>query len=202
VAWNLKQFVNGLHYAMRRVAPEIFIRHFRPYFEPITIIGSEYRGPGAVTMPLHILDFLMWGSSETDPRYRQFTLDYIPYNTGEFRTYYYRALNTPSLLDRLEQGTIAKYSTAGDERYHLRDALLVQVAVCLNRVRSFRNAHLKYANQAYHGVTAHSFESGSGGHTTADLDWLARLTAKHSDRLARLMRLHRNCQEPSSSVPI
>jgi hypothetical protein len=104
VAHCLKEFLAGLHIAVKQVAPAVFIQHFRPFFESYRVGPNEYRGPGAVTMPLHILDFLLWGSSEPDHRYQQFTADYIPYNTGEFRSMYLRARNRPSLLSRLISG--------------------------------------------------------------------------------------------------
>jgi monodechloroaminopyrrolnitrin synthase len=180
IAHSLRDFILGLHHAMRHVEPAIFIKEFRPFFEPFRVGFEQFRGPGAVTMPLHVFDFLLWGTSEQDPRYIQFTADYVPYNTGEFRQYFLRARNTPSLLDRLEADLNRTKPTLGSQ------ALLSPVIVCMKRVRAFRNAHLKYAIMAYHGATQHDFKSGSGGHTTADLDWLSNLTTKHALRLETL----------------
>jgi monodechloroaminopyrrolnitrin synthase len=181
IAEHLKDFLSGLNYSKNHVSPEVFITDFRPYFEPFTVGGHELRGPGAVTMPLHIFDFLLWGSSEACEEYQLFTSDYIPYNMSEFRHHYLQTRNTPSLLDRLEEE-----SRAATHAKDLRPVISA-VEVWFRRLRGFRGAHLKYATKAYHGGTAHSFKSGSGGHTTFDIGVIARLTEKHAARLEPLL---------------
>lgn len=180
ISFCLRRFLVGLHHAIRNVQAEVFIQEFRPFFEPFSIGSRQFRGPGAVTMPLHIFDFLLWGTSELDDRYQQFTLDYLPYNTAEIRQYYLRSRRTPSLLDRIEEGISTVH-----ELGHWQE-LLSPLAVCMKRVRGFREAHLRYAIHAYHGSAHHDFRSGSGGHTTGDLQWLSELTRKHESRLARI----------------
>jgi hypothetical protein len=182
ISFALRRFLVGLHHAIRNVHAEVFIHEFRPFFEPFSVGSKQFRGPGAVTMPLHIFDFLFWGTSELDARYQRFTLDYLPYNTSEMRQYYLRSRNTPSLLDRIENAVSNPH-----EAQELKD-LLPPVAVCMKRIRGFREAHLKYAVHAYHGSGHHNFKSGSGGHTTSDLEWLANLTRKHESRLADLRK--------------
>lgn len=181
IAQRLKVFLSGLNYSKNHVSPDVFITDFRPYFEPFAVGGCELRGPGAVTMPLHIFDFLLWGSSEWCEDYQFFTSDYIPYNTSEFRHYYLHARNTPSLLDRLEEE-----SHSGADAQDLRP-LITTVEVWFRRLRGFRGAHLKYATKAYHGGTPHGFRSGSGGHTTFDIGVIATLTEKHAARLETLI---------------
>jgi hypothetical protein len=180
IALHLKNFVLGLHYAMRRVDATVFIEKIRPFYEPIKIDGRELRGPGAVMMPLHIFDYLLWGSSEPNPLYQRFTWDYIAYNTAEFREYYFRARNTPSLLDRLESCLLDLEADT-----HIQ-ALVPLVTTWTKRVQSFRRAHLKFAISAYQGKAKHNFASGSGGHTTSDLEWLSSLIDKHALRLDKM----------------
>jgi monodechloroaminopyrrolnitrin synthase PrnB-like protein len=155
---------------------------------------TEYRGPGAVTMPLHVFDYLLWGSSEADPRYQQFTADYLPYNLPEFRIYMSRARNTPSFLDRLE----SELSTAASSVFF--PGLLSAIGLWMKRVRGFRNAHRKYANRAYHGHTPHSFATGSGGHTTSDLQWLSELTDKHTIRFEAIRERARRLERSASKI--
>jgi monodechloroaminopyrrolnitrin synthase len=190
IAFHLKYFVLGLHHAMRRVDALVFIEQIRPFYEPIQVGGRELRGPGAVMMPLHIFDFLLWGSSEPDPRYQQFTWDYIAYNTAEFRQYYFRSRNTPSLLDRLESCMSASKIHPGAH------AFVTPVISWMKRAQAFRRAHLQFAISAYQGKIKHSFASGSGGHTTADLEWLSGLIDKHALRVER-MRLETTLRVPA-----
>jgi hypothetical protein len=65
--------------------------------------------------------------------------------------------------------------------------LLGAVETWFKRLRGFRGAHLKYATKAYHGPTNHNFKSGSGGHTTSDIEAIAHLTEKHAARLNSLI---------------
>jgi hypothetical protein len=53
-------------------------------------------------------------------------------------------------------------------------------------VQAFRRAHLKFAISAYQGKAKHNFASGSGGHTTSDLEWLSSLIDKHALRLENM----------------
>ncbi len=177
---DLKEFISGLNYSKNNVKPDVFINHFRPFFEPFTVGDCTLRGPGAVTMPLHIFDFILWGSSESSEKYQQFTVDYIPYNLSEFRHYYLETRNTPSFLDRLE-------SECDDSTRTDMQPLLRAVETWFKRLRGFRGAHLKYATKAYHGPTKHNFKSGSGGHTTSDIEAIAHLTEKHAARLNSLI---------------
>ncbi len=182
IADNLKSFLAGLNYAKHHVTPETFISSFRPYFEPFSLGESTVRGPGAVTMPLHIFDFILWGSSERDGRYQSFTSDYVPYNTPEFREYYLRARNTPSFVDRLE-------SAARDVAHpRVNRRLLLATKIWFKRIHGFRGAHYRYAIDAYHGKVAHGFTTGSGGHTTSDLRLIARLTEEPSERVDKLLQ--------------
>jgi monodechloroaminopyrrolnitrin synthase len=193
IAVSLKNFLSGLH-ALRQVEPEVFIRHFRPYYESIRIGATEYRGPGAVTMPLHVFDYLLWGSSEADARYQQFMADYLPYNLPEFRMYILQAHNAPSFLDRVE----SELSTI--ERSVFFPSLLCAIGLWMKRVRGFRNAHRKYANRAYHGRESHSFPTGSGGHTTSDLQWLSELTDKHAMRLENIRERARGFETSAPKI--
>ncbi|HYX50808.1 MAG TPA: monodechloroaminopyrrolnitrin synthase PrnB family protein [Ktedonobacteraceae bacterium] len=180
IADDLKVFIAGLNHSKNNVAPDVFITEFRPFFEPFMVGHSALRGPGAVTMPLHIFDFILWGSSEPNEAYQQFTSDYIPYNLSEFRHYYLESRNNPTFLDRLESESD---NLLGPEI----QPLLSAVATWFKRLLGFRSAHLKYATKAYHGSTTHSFKNGSGGHTTGDIELIARLTDKHATRFNSLI---------------
>ncbi len=175
----LKEFLKGLSHSKKKVQPEIFIRHFRPFFEPITLNNETLRGPGAVTMPMHIFDFILWGCSEGDARYQEFTKNYIPYNLSEFRNYYLRMVNGKSLLDKVEELVC---STKKREKL---TPLLSAINDWFKKLEGFR--HTKYAVDSYQGKEVHNFRTGSGGHTISDLELIAGLTFKHSQRVKNIM---------------
>lgn len=181
ISRHLKSFLAGLHHAIEFVKPETFITEFRPYFEPLLVNQTSLRGPGAVTMPLHLFDFLLWGSTEPDPTYQAFTAAYVPYNLPELRQYYWQQRHCASLLDLLE-------ADAGDDVPRAPKSFLRQVALWFRRIRGFRSAHIQYAIAAYHGKAAHTFATGSGGHTAKELELVAELTAKHALRVDTLMK--------------
>ena len=179
---SLRDFLNGLKYAKEHVEPSTFIRNFRPYFEPIKLNNQILRGPGAVTMPLHIFDFLLWGCSERSEQYHSFTKNYVPYNLAEFRNYYLRAVNGQSFLDKLEK----LFSTKKDDRKFIFSVLFA-VNNWFKRIEGFRSSHTKYAVDAYQGNEAHNFKTGSGGHTISDLGLIANLTEIHSQRAKNIL---------------
>lgn len=164
---GLRSFIHGLEHAIKEVKPKYFIEEFRPYFEPIDVKGVAYRGPGAVTLPLHIFDFVLWGSSEPSARYQAFTADYVQYTIPTTRALYQKMNGQPSYLDLVQRRHAAHpFSVAAIHQLKTWFQLLV----------AFRHAHLRYAFGAYHGKIKHRFKTGSGGHTVDDLTYLSGLT--------------------------
>ncbi|MEP0984302.1 monodechloroaminopyrrolnitrin synthase PrnB family protein [Ekhidna sp.] len=178
---ELRLFLNGLAHAKETVDPGVFINEFRPFFEPITVNNQEHGGPGAVTMPLHIFDFLLWGTSDKSKMVQDFTSDYVPYNTKDFRIAYKNVLGKPSYLDIIER--------AFEETNHKKIIypLIYAVSNWFKRINGFRMSHYKYAIQAYDGEYYHNFETGSGGHTTSDLNLLSEITKNNEERIKTLM---------------
>ncbi|MFW8188674.1 monodechloroaminopyrrolnitrin synthase PrnB family protein, partial [Klebsiella pneumoniae] len=84
----------------RFISPQVFYDELRPFYEPIRVWGQNYLGPGAVEMPLFVLDHVLWGSQSDHPAYQEFKETYLPYVLPAYRAVYARFAGKPSLVDR------------------------------------------------------------------------------------------------------
>src|SRR5690606_36101278 len=82
---NLEKMVKAIVHAKKNVSTYYFATELRLYFDPITLGGKEYLGPGAVEMPLFVFDHLLWGADVFDDEYVQFRNTYLPYVLPEMR---------------------------------------------------------------------------------------------------------------------
>ncbi len=175
---GLRQLVDSIVHAHRYVSPHIFASELRSYYDPILIGGKQYLGPGAVEMPLFVLDHLLWGSNSREAGYVAFKELYVPYILPELRTLYRRHAGQPSLVDRVldEVHTLDEPDDTARAGVHTLRALL-------DMLIRFRAPHLKLAEKSYNAESGNPRQVGSGGFT---LDMLAELLRLSREARARL----------------
>ena len=166
---KLDDMVKGVVFAKRNVSREVFSNELRFYYDPIKVdYNKDYIGPGAVEMPMFVVDHLLWSSDSTDETYRNFKEGYLPYNLPMIREVYWRADRTPSVLTRVEENLARD---ASQENVRAAQAALDLCTV----LKSFRMPHKKMAEEAYaHSDDSHR-EKGSGGYSTDILSHVIRL---------------------------
>ncbi|WP_268905930.1 monodechloroaminopyrrolnitrin synthase PrnB family protein [Citreicoccus inhibens] len=186
----LKKMVDSIVYAYRNISPRNFMHELRPYYEPIRVGGQSYLGPGAVEMPLFVLEHVLWGARSEHANYKDFKETYLPYVLPRFRDIYRQFLHQPSVLDRvLEQ---VGSPPALTERHRAGLKALDKIFDVLLR---FRAPHVKLAEQAYLAEReAHSV--GSGGYAPSMLDELLALTREARLRLTLALRAPAVSEEP------
>ncbi len=177
VAHLLRKMVDAVVYAFRNIPPRIFAAELRPYFEPVRFAGKEWLGPGAVEMPLFVLEHALWSSSTTHRGCIEFKETYVPYILPQLRPLYHRFTGRPSLLDRAEAEARARTPTAS----------VLAGLKALDRIFEvllrFRAPHVRLAEQAYVPENeAHSV--GSGGYAPTMLVELLALTRDARARLS------------------
>ncbi len=86
----LHKMVESIVYAYRYISVQVFYDELRPFYEPIRVGGQSYLGPGAVEMPLFVLEHVLWGSQSDHQGYREFKETYLPYVLPAFRAVYSR----------------------------------------------------------------------------------------------------------------
>ena len=173
----LQKMVESIVYAYRFISPQVFYDELRPFYEPIRVGGQSYLGPGAVEMPLFVLEHVLWGSQSDDPAYREFKETYLPYVLPAYRAVYARFATEPALIDR----ALDEARAAGTQGEHVRAGLTALERVFKVLLR-FRAPHLKLAERAYEAGRSGP-TTGSGGYAPSMLGDLLTLTCAARSRI-------------------
>lgn len=182
VALDLGKMVQAVVYAYRYISPRVFITELRPFYEPICVRGRAYLGPGAVEMPLFLLEHVLWGSQSEHQGYREFKETYLPYILPQLRGLYGQFAGRPSLLDRTLEGVRTAWAGADSRADGLR--ALERLFETLLR---FRAPHLGLAEKAYQ-TRGEAYAVGSGGYAPSMLGELLALTHQARSRLVACIR--------------
>ncbi|RQV56443.1 DUF1864 family protein [Burkholderia cenocepacia] len=173
----LQKMVDSIVYAYRFISVQVFYDDLRPYYEPIRVDGQSYLGPGAVEMPLFVLEHVLWGAQSDHQGYREFKETYLPYVLPAFRAIYARFAGRPALVDRVLGE--AQAARARGEPVEVGLAALDRVFEVLLR---FRAPHGKLAERAYE-VGRSGPTIGSGGYAPSMLGDLLTLTRAARSRV-------------------
>ncbi|MEW7855000.1 monodechloroaminopyrrolnitrin synthase PrnB family protein [Pseudomonas chlororaphis] len=173
----LQKMVESIVYAYRFISPQVFYDELRPFYEPIRVGGQSYLGPGAVEMPLFVLEHVLWGSQSDDQAYREFKETYLPYVLPAYRAVYARFSGEPALIDR----ALDEARAVGARDEHVRAGLTALERVFKVLLR-FRAPHLKLAERAYE-VGQSGPTIGSGGYAPSMLGELLTLTYAARSRI-------------------
>lgn len=177
LAAYLQKMVESIVYAYRFISPQVFYDELRPFYEPIRIGDQSYLGPGAVEMPLFVLEYVLWGSQSDHIAYREFKETYLPYVLPAYRAVYARFAERPALIDR----AIDEAQAIGVQNEHIRAGLaaLNRVFVVLLR---FRAPHHQLADRVYEAGQSGP-AVGSGGYAPSMLGDLLTLTLAARSRI-------------------
>ena len=175
VKMNLEKMVKAIVHAKKNVSTHYFATELRLYFDPITLDGKEFLGPGAVEMPLFVFDHLLWGADVFDAEYVKFKNTYLPYVLPEMRTIFNEFSGSKSLLNKVA-GML--------EQTHRFDQNVMQSVkkikeLCL-LLKSFRMPHKKMADESYKHE-GNNRQTGSGGYHTDILGYIIKLNFERID---------------------
>jgi len=163
--------INGLVHAYKEVDPHFFATSLRMFYDPIDINKEQYLGPGAVELPLFILDKLLWANEVKDTTYRQFQEAYLPYILPKHRRIFYAFDQESSLLGKVA----AAVQSGSIFSEHVGSSLTALKKMGL-LLKGFRQPHRKLANKAYKSENhTSSREVGSGGYSVGILDHIFNL---------------------------
>lgn len=166
---KLDAMIQGVVHAKKNVSPAVFANELRFYYDPIKVdYNKSYIGPGAVEMPMFLLDHLLWSSDCADVVYTSFKEGYLPYNLQFVREMYWHTKGKPSLVTRVAEALERRPST---ETFMAARA----VSELCNGLKSFRKPHKKLADDAYAHNQEHHRQKGSGGYSTDILQHLMDL---------------------------
>ncbi|CAI1020161.1 monodechloroaminopyrrolnitrin synthase PrnB family protein [Serratia quinivorans] len=176
LAAYLQKMVESIVYAYRFISPQVFYDELRPFYEPIRVGGQSYLGPGAVEMPLFVLDHVLWGSQSDHQAYQEFKETYLPYVLPAYRAVYARFAGKPSLVDR----------AIGEARVGAQGEPVRAGLAALNRIfvilLRFRAPHVQLAERVYEAGRSGP-AIGSGGYAPSMLGDLVTLTLAARSRI-------------------
>lgn len=187
-----QKVIEGIVLARRKVSLSYFSSELRLYFDPITLAGQQYLGPGAVEMPMFVYDHLLWSSDCKDPEYTIFKRTYLPYVHPEMRGICHEFESRDSLLGKCFKNIV--HDHIGFDPFVLES--MQALRLCFQQLKSFRMPHRKVAEEAYHHVNEdgnaaecvetghHEYRSnGSGGYSPGILSHIVELT---NSKIAKL----------------
>lgn len=178
---KLDAMIQGVVHAKKNVSPAVFANELRFYYDPIKVdYNKSYIGPGAVEMPMFLLDHLLWSSDCMDAAYTSFKEGYLPYNLQFVRDMYWHTKGKPSLVSRVAQAL---------DRHPGTDTFMAARAVneLCNGLKSFRRPHKKLAEEAYAHNEDHHRQKGSGGYSTDILQHLIDLQTEKLEWLKEVI---------------
>jgi hypothetical protein len=158
---EMEFLIDAIVSVYRKVPPLYFLEDLRPYYEPVLVAGKSYSGPGAVEIPLFLVDEVLWASDN----YRQEYLDMkergLPNMLPHWRAMYFGLKGQPSLTTLL----IEKLQTTdyqGEVGSIVKKNLLL-VDKIYTQLISFRLPHLKIADTSY-GKPNPKFDKDKAGY--------------------------------------
>ena len=175
---HFKAMVEGIVLAKRKVSPLVFANELRFYFDPITLYGQTFIGPGAVEMPVFVFDHVLWSTDSDDPGYIAFKTTYLPFVLPEIREIYYDFDQRDSLVKRIKK-ELEQDSGFSPEKVDAAKAVLR----LFTTLKSFRKPHKKLADKAYEQQDDHHRSTGSGGYSTLILSEIILMTVQQCNAL-------------------
>jgi hypothetical protein len=146
------------------IPPEVFTFHIRPYFEPYEVKGVKYTAAGASSMPINLIDKLLWADRVESQIYRDYyehSLLYLPFSYRQFEK---TISSTPSIITKIYSEIKGK-----ELNYHLVNSIKATINL-LSAILKFRCPHKRVVDDNF---KLRSNESvGSGGYKPDFLDFL------------------------------
>jgi monodechloroaminopyrrolnitrin synthase len=181
----LEGMVRGIVLAKRKVAPEVFANELRFYYDSIKVdYNNVYMGPGAVEMPMFLIDHLLWSCDCDDQVYADFKKGYLSYNLPVVREVYYRYDKMPSLTTRMSNAFAEDPSME-----HFNSAIALSELFTV--LKSFRMPHKKVAESAYQHQDDNHHQKGSGGYAVDILQHIIDLQQRKTASLMAALLIER-----------
>lgn len=154
---EMEFLIDAIVSVYRKVPPLYFLEDLRPYYEPVMVAGKAYSGPGAVEIPLFLVDQVLWASNNTRAEYLDMKERGLANVLPHWRAMYFNLRGQPSLSDKLiEKLQNTDYSSDNvdlqDEKVAIAKIVkknILLVDKIYTQLISFRLPHLKIADISY-----------------------------------------------------
>ncbi|WP_052589357.1 monodechloroaminopyrrolnitrin synthase PrnB family protein [Luteipulveratus mongoliensis] len=176
LARTVHSMLEAIDSVTARVSPIFFAQEMRPYFEEITVDGTEYLGPAAAQVPLWLVDLCLWASDRNADAYGSFLSESLQYALPDWRDFHGRHHHRPSLVTRLSNLMMADPRRTSPALIESAKA----VGDLLRTLKTFRGRHITIAKKAY-AEDVRLYENGSGGAPIALLQEILDLTRENEN---------------------
>jgi hypothetical protein len=156
---QLKKAVNGIVYSVRTIDPWIFSHKLRPYFDPITIDGKHYIGPGGGQMPLYVFDKLLWYDM-SNRHYNEFIDESNDYMPLQIKETFLRAKKSKPLTQLLLTDLEA-LNLSDNKQVQLN---LKEFDMLFKLLFKFRKPHENLAKRSLSKENQGNYDTGSAGY--------------------------------------
>lgn len=148
---EMEFLIDAIVSVYRKVPPLYFLEDLRPYYEPVMVAGKSYSGPGAVEIPLFLVDQVLWASNNNRVEYLDMKERGLGNVLPHWRAMYFNLKGQPSLSDKLiEKFQNTDYNTGlQDSKAAIAKKNLLLVDKIYTQLISFRLPHLKIADISY-----------------------------------------------------
>ncbi len=144
---ELEFLIDAIVSVYRKVPPLYFLEVLRYYYEPVMIAGKSYSGPGAVEIPLFLVDQILWSSNNIKPEYLDLKERGLPNILPHWREMYWNLKEKPSLSDKIIEN-LQQNDYEGETALMVKKNILL-VDKVYTQLISFRLPHLKIADTSY-----------------------------------------------------
>lgn len=176
---DFAEMVQAIVSVRESITPEVFTHELRPFFDPYTVGGKEYFGPGGAQMPILLIDQVVWGSDCKDAEYREYFDENRKYLPGHLKALLTKVGQRPSVAQRIRTALLepgAKPETVVDS--------LTATQNFLSGLISFRMPHLSLAKSNF--AIREKEDLGSGGYKPTILEHLVAQTFDLRQELGEL----------------
>lgn len=182
VSEHLDALIRAIVSVYKKVPSSYFLNELRPYYEPIMVDGTSYSGPGAVEIPLFLVDHALWACDDSNAEYCEMKERGLPNVLPHWREMYHRLKGMSSI-------TSMAVKELGKSHYDRKTALIVRQSVAsLDKIYakliSFRMPHLKLADNTYSDADP-KFDKGRDGYGKSILVTILELMKDRREKLRR-----------------
>lgn len=182
VSKHLDALIRAIVAVYRKVPASYFLDDLRPFYEPITVGGKIYSGPGAVEIPLFLVDHALWACDDNNAEYCEMKERGLPNVLPHWREMYHRMKGKSSItsliIKELQKNCYDRNTSLVVRRN------LDSLDKIYGKLASFRMPHLKLADGAY-GDDDPKFNKGRDGYGKSILTTIIELMKDRREKLRR-----------------
>lgn len=137
---SFQVMIDSIVQVKRKITPEIFTHHIRPFFEPFHVADKAFSAPSGAEMPILNIDQIIWGADCKEELYTVYFQANIIRLPPIYREISQTFAGQKSLMTRLKERLASTVPLGSEERRSVQELYHL-----LTRIYTFRMPHYKVA---------------------------------------------------------